>query len=140
MPPAVIEEHTLILICFLMLLGGAFIAGIVLISRKDKLDQDLETPKPWILWLAIAALFIFLTRPTYETPYISAADKVMIQAGLPRSAQHILVDLNDCPKPRIGMTDQVLVLIRSRADDKPTVSGCSRIAERPYIVTKGIEQ
>lgn len=139
MPPAVIDEHTLILICVLMLMGGAFVAAIFIVSQKD-LDRSLETPKPWICWLGVVALFFFLTRPGPEPAYISAADRVMIQHNLPRSAQHILINLNDCPGPGQGMTDQVLLLIRSRADAKPVVAGCSRIAERAYLLTKGSPQ
>lgn len=40
--------------------------------------------------------------------------------------------LRDCPPPTAGMTDTVVLVVRSTADDQPTVTGCSRIAERSY--------
>jgi len=49
-------------------------------------------------------------------------------------------NLNDCGPRTDAMTDQVVMVITTEADGKHQAAGCSRIAERQYIVKPRVKQ
>ncbi|HJT63117.1 MAG TPA: hypothetical protein VJ797_15715 [Burkholderiales bacterium] len=49
------------------------------------------------------------------------------------AAQRHAAPLTACPPPAPGMTDTIVLVVESRADAEPLVTGCSRIAERRHI-------
>jgi hypothetical protein len=108
----------------LMVLGGAFIGAILWAAHMSRMDLDHTLAGPLLGIIAVAALFLAMIRPSTEQPYISAADRVMISAGL---TAHKPTAITDCP-PAPDLDGKAQVFTRSRADNKPSVAGCITIS------------
>lgn len=106
--------------------------------RKHRHHDDPN----WILGVGITAALLALYTVTddRDTRIIAEAEaeRAQIAAGyLPDRAARLRVNLNDCPPRTDGMTDQVVMVIATRADGVHTLAGCSRIAHRQYVREAG---
>lgn len=50
-----------------------------------------------------------------------------------RDAHKFTYDIRDCPRTSPGETDLILVYVRTQADMRPTVTGCTRIVDRAWL-------
>lgn len=125
-PPVVLEEHTLLLIVVLMLLAGAMIGAICQCIHGVESRLPAHERKPWFAWAGVFILLVLAVRPQPDLPVGRT-----VQAPTP--ADKLTVHLTDCP-PGSGLTNQYIFTVESRADADPVVTGCTRIAERQYLV------
>jgi len=145
------------ILVILLLLGFVICAVTLYIARRFNPTPDITPQKrswftdhktrdhkdgPSWFWgtsIAVALLLLFgLQDDRDRAIQLIAAERdaevAAIEAGyLPRALSKIEIDVNKICGPRAeGMTEQMMVIV-SAADNKPVVSGCSRIAHRPYM-------
>lgn len=142
-----LTDNTLIIIAVLMLLGGALI-GIVLWltwcarTPLDHLPTRDHYKSHWPMGIALVFTLSALYAWTGERDRNLQAridNQARVQALVASGYFHpdrarLTVNLNDCPPRTDGMTDQVLMAIATQADGQHTITGCSRIAQRKYVV------
>lgn len=90
------------------------------------------------LVLAILALIVLLGIHSHDkrvAARVALEQQQLAQGYLPVEHAQISVNLNErCPPRTDGMTDQLVMLITTQADHQPEITGCLRIAQRPYLV------
>lgn len=126
----------------LILLGGGVIGIILhLIHSADPRSRPMAVPNKSTdrsAWgagiLAAIALFALWTWTDAGDRRALRADAAPANAYKPKPKPRQIVSLKDCPPPSPGMTDLVVMVIKSQADMKPIVARCSRIAERAFIL------
>lgn len=101
--------------------------GPLYIDHKHQRLTDRDRPH-WLLAVLFSAALLGLTSWTSLRDEEHRHEQARWNAERAR-----MVALDRCPQPAAGYTDVVVLVIRSSADDKPTVTGCSRIAERSFV-------
>jgi hypothetical protein len=130
-PPVLLQEHDLILIAVLLILGGAMLGAILHAAHRASLTTPKIERRNWLALLGFAILAIGLTHPGANSGYISPADQIVLR---PAPATKLTIDTSDCGPRAPGHTDQLIFTIESRADADPVVTGCTRIAKQQYVV------
>lgn len=144
--PKTLEAYLLaaLLICMIL---SVVITVIVLMRRTppDLSHRERKERHGW--WIAVIFTVTYLgfmswidTRDQNIIAELEAQGQIrkLINAGYLRPDKAwFKANLNECPPRTDGMTDQVVMVITTEADGKHQARGCSRIAERQYIVTKG---
>lgn len=139
-------ESAIALIIIAVGLVGASLGVILHILIATNSDAPPEPPSPprrdYSAWAAAlllaAALFAIWSRSSNDQREALKADAKIqaLQAKIRKPKPPQIVSLKDCPQPGPGLTDTVVLVIHSQADLRPTVTGCSRIAMRPFEIRK----
>lgn len=128
-----------VIAALLIILAFALCASVIVLLRRGR-NQDSESH--WLGGIAFVVLyFTFMHFIDAREATIRAemqreariAD--MIRAGYIHPDKSVFrADINQCPPRTDGMTDQLLLLITTESDTAPRITGCTRIAQRRYIV------
>jgi len=105
-------------------------------------DHRLDDRPDWPLGIGIVVLILagFSWLDSRDAKIIAELEaqgqirKLMAAGYLRPDKAWFKANLNDCPPRTDGMTDQVVMVITTEADGKHKSEGCSRIAQRQYIV------
>jgi len=89
--------------------------------------------------LLIAALIATLIA---VLAWMGERDQAAARQHQPGHPAFIKLSLSDCPAAAPGLSEILVFTISTTGDGKPSLSGCSRIAERGYAIkqAKGIEK
>ena len=131
-PPAVMSEFHLILIVFLMLLGGLLIGWILHATHCAEKHLPENQRKPWFIFAAVIALIVLMKADVNVPVRLTPAEKMLAARTTPPMTWQQALD--QCPPPGPGLTSQIIFTIETESDTQPRVTGCSRIAEQQYIV------
>lgn len=137
----------------LLVFGFCFIGWMIYILKRprrranpmhlthEQFLMDWKVPAPhrssnWQWWIAGPALGLALLILLGVMAKSDDQARIADATSIPKPKPPQIVSLNDCPKPGPGLTDVLVMVIRTQADRKPTITGCSRIAERSFGVHK----
>jgi hypothetical protein len=131
-----------VVVCFLIIFRR--------IPRKPPSAQrrSLQDRPDWPLGIGVVVVMMGLfswldlrDEKFHQQMIENAQIRNLINAGyLHPDRAWLNVNLNECGPRTDGMTDQVLMVITTEADGKHVAAGCSRIAERKYIVRPKAKQ
>lgn len=122
------NDLSISILCIFAAISGAVIYAMFRSIRHERswraAGRDPES-SPFLSGALIALLAIgsWLIVFPRDIP-VRVADRITTSPAI--------VSLKDCPSPAPGLTDTIVMVIKSQADLQPTVTGCSRIAERQF--------
>lgn len=126
--------NTTTAILILLVTGAVAVWGIWCALRHPK-SSDQVLPS---VSLAVIAFIVMLGIHAHDKRVAARAaieQQQLAQGYLPVEHAQLSVNLNErCPPRTDGMTDQLVMLITTQADHQPEITGCLRIAQRPYLV------
>lgn len=148
-----------------LLLAGLGLAAAILYSLRHRdppriTARDLAEPRAWrdyrdtrpeeqrphwiagtLVAVALIGLFSWLdggdARLQAHIERQRLEEQRIADGYIPRRHERVEVNLNHCPPRSDGMTDQVVMVIIASADGGHEIAGCSRIAERQFMLPKG---
>lgn len=86
----------------------------------------------WLVGAAVAVLILLAIGAVGDdTDAARAEDNAAFQRV--RDAHRVVYDIRDCPRTSPGESDLILLHIRTQADMRPVVSGCTRIVDRAWL-------
>jgi hypothetical protein len=133
------NDTAISILILLLVFGFCFIAAMVyfILPKRPRPMAVYNRSSDRSAWgagiLAAIALFAIWSLTGADERRVRLAESAPI--AKPKPSQ--IVTLADCPRPGPGLTDTIVMVIKSQADLQPTVTGCSRIAERPQRKFRG---
>ena len=137
-----VSTSALVIIALLALAAGALFIAICLLKASpfDEFDRGFDKNTDLkhyrnesgsitggvLIALACAGLIGLTSWAAQRTEQAKAED------ALPRHLPRVVIDLNDCPPPREGDTDIILLVIKTHADTGPQWTDCIRSVERGW--------
>ena len=95
----------------------------------------MRLPLPFQIASLLVAILIVFSLVGAIDMRVEDADAPKIHQAMQRAAaaRELERGLRGCPPPKPGMTDIVVMIVRSESDTAPVVERCMRFAEASYL-------
>jgi len=124
------NDTSIIILCVLMAVGGAIIYAIfrAIRNRRPGNSPCTDPESSPLFFIPLTILFVIGAYLTVQ----HNDDRLEAAVALERDTSGQRLAEGRCPPPQPEFGELATLFIRSQADLKPEVSGCTRYAEKPY--------
>lgn len=125
-----------IIAAILAIISIALVVAMLRAIHQARGNTTAGERRHLLILAAVVVGFGITMIDTRVKPTIAPIDHALIT----EPPQPVIVNLADCPEDTRGMTGQIIMTIETRSDLAPLVTGCTRIAERSFVVDQGAPQ